>query len=263
MPVLERPGGAKLHFEVSGRNHSPPLLLLNGLGTDLEMWRDQTAALERYFRVIRYDVQGHGKSTVAEPPPATRSIDDLATDALAVLDAARAERAHWCGLSLGGMTAMAAAVRAPQRVLRLVLANTSAYLPPTDMWNARIATVQQQGMEPIAAATAERWFTPEYRAASPEQVERLVQMVRATQPQGYIEGCIAVRDMDLREVIGQISAPTLVIAGTRDVATPIEHAEGLTARIGNADMVVLDASHLSNVEQATDFNEAVLGFLRD
>lgn len=268
--------GASLHYIMSGRVHAPTVLLINSLGASLDMWEPQLAALERSFRVVRFDARGHGKSTYLHEAPmsaiAARSIADYGADALAVLDALRIERAHWVGLSFGGMVAMWAASQAPasvglpsisQRVNRLVLANTTAFMPPRDRWDGLIAALQAGGIDPVADAIAERWFTEGFRRESADAVAKIVAMVRGTQPRGYAEACTAIRDMDQRESISAITASTLVIAGTQDVGTSLEHAEGLTARIRSADLAVLDSAHLSNVEQAEDFTEVLIAFLGD
>jgi 3-oxoadipate enol-lactonase len=196
-------------------------------------------------------------------PPGARSVADFAADALAVLDAARAPRAHWCGLSFGGMLAMSVAAHQPERVARLVLACTTAWMPPAEAWDQRIAGVLADGMGPTAEAVAGRWFTEGFRKHSPEPVERILNMVRATQPRGYAEACAAIRDMDQRAALGSIVAPTLVIAGTRDPGTTLEHADALAAGIAGSDLAVLDAAHLANVEQPTDFADTLIDFLRD
>lgn len=255
--------GYRLHYAMSGRNHAPPLLLLHPLGAALEVWAPVLPMLEPHFRVIRYDVRGHGKSELDAGPPSPRAMDDMAADALAVLDAVRAPRAHWCGLSLGGGTAMAAAVAAPGRVHRLVLANTGAQLLPASNWDERIATATTRGMGPLAEAVPARWFTAPFREREAEVVARTVEMVRATSVRGYVEACGALRDADLREAIRAIVAPTLVIAGAQDHATPVELAELIVERIAGADLLVLDAAHLSVVEQPEDFGRALLDFLRD
>ena len=260
MPFAER-AGQRLHYVVSGRAHGTTVLLLNALGASTEMWATQLPSLERRFRVVRCDARGHGKSPSPSGPPDSRTIDDFVDDALVVLDAIGASRVCWCGLSLGGMIAMRAAVRDPQRVAALVLASTTAFFPPAEFWQSRIETARQHGMNPIADGAAERWFTAAFRAGSPEVVARIVDAVRATEPRGYAEGCSAIRDMDQRESLTSISAPTLVIAGAQDVATTIEHAAGLTTRIPRSDLLVLDAAHLCNVEQSDDFTRAVLEFL--
>ncbi len=255
--------GYRLHYAVSGRNHAPALLLLHPLGASLEVWAPQLPMLEPYFRVIRYDVRGHGQSELAAGDPAVRGMADYAADAVAVLDAAQAPRAHWCGLSLGGQTAMWAALHHAGRMRRLVLANTGAHLAPPSNWDERIATALSRGMGPLAEAVPARWFTADFRARDPDTVARTVEMVRGTEPRGYAEACAALRDTDLRHELGAIAAPTLVIAGAQDLATPVEYAEFMVECIPGSDLRVLDAAHLSNVEQPEDFGEALVDFLRD
>jgi 3-oxoadipate enol-lactonase len=255
--------GARLSYTVSGRSHAPALLLLNALGTSSEIWAPQLARLEKQFRVIRFDARGHGKSVLPDGPPAPCSMADLAADALAVLDAARVPRAHWCGVSLGGMVAMWVAAHHPERVQRLVLACTTAWMPPPEAWDERIAKVRAEGMAPMAEAVAGRWFTEGFRKQSPDVVERILAQVRATQPRGYAEACAAIRDMDQRGSLGSITAPALVIAGAQDPGTTLEHAEALVAGIAGSDLAVLDAAHLASVEQADDFTDTLIDFLRD
>jgi 3-oxoadipate enol-lactonase len=270
--------GARLHYVLSGRVHAPMVLLLHALGADHTMWDGQLDGLERVFGVLRLDMRGHGKSTWvdgrsdASAAREDRRIEDYARDAIAVLDALHIERAHWCGLSMGGMIAMWAASQVPaslgqpamsQRVARLVLANTSAYMGPRETWDARIATVRRDGLEPLAQSVGERWYSADFRARHPEVVESSASTLRATTPRGYIEACGAIRDMDQRDRIAAIAVPTLVIAGTQDVATPVEQAEALLERIAGADLIVLDAGHQSAREQPDDFCAALLEFLRD
>ena len=254
--------GATLAYEDSGRSHGPAVLLLNALGTDHGLWAEQCAALQRSFRVLRFDARGHGKSTLDGAAPANWSLDTLVQDACAVLDAAGVERAHWCGVSLGGMVAMHAATQQPQRVARLVLANTAAALPPADMWQSRIDAVRRDGLGAIADGAAARWFTPDFIASKPERVEQVQAMVRACDAGAYAACCAVIRDMDERTRLPQITAPTLVIGATRDPSTPLEHSELLLELIPGADLLVLDASHLSCIEQAEDFSGALLDFLR-
>lgn len=270
--------GARLHYVLSGRLHAPMVLLLHALGSDHTMWEGQLDGLERVFGVLRLDMRGHGKSTWvdgradAAAASEERRIEHYARDAIAVLDALHIERAHWCGLSMGGMIAMWAASQVPaspglpavsQRVARLVLANTSAHMGPRDTWDTRIATVRRDGLAPLAQGLGERWFGADFRARHPEAVESAAVTLRATTPRGYVEACTAIRDMDQRDGIAAIAVPTLVIAGAQDVATPVEQSEALLERIAGADLVVLDAGHQSAREQADDFCAALLDFLRD
>jgi 3-oxoadipate enol-lactonase len=252
-------GNAQLRYEHAPRPGAPALLFINSLGAALEMWDDQVAAFSDRFECVRYDVRGHGKSTAGTQIEVT--LEQLARDALAVLDACGIARAHICGLSLGGMTAMKIAHLWPDRVLKLVLANTSAHMPPRENWQARIDSVRAQGLSALADGTIERWFTPEFRTAQPEKVARVRQMISSADPQGYAACAAAIRDMDLRADIGAITTRTLVIAGARDPATPLSHAELIASKIAGAKLVTLDCAHLSNVECAAEFNAALCDFL--
>ena len=255
--------GARLAYEDSGRTHGPAVLLVNALGTDWGLWDEQHTALEASFRVLRFDLRGHGKSTLTDT--ATNplwTIDTLVADACAVLDAVGVEHANWCGVSLGGMVAMRASIKRPQRVSRLVLANTAAQLGTPESWQVRSDAVLAGGMASLAEGVAARWFTPDFIVSHGERVERILQMIRATQPAAYAACCTAIRDMDQRATLPFVQAPTLVIAGARDPGTTVEHAELLVAQIPGADLLVLDASHLSCVEQSEDFSVALLDFFR-
>jgi 3-oxoadipate enol-lactonase len=234
------------------------LVFSNSLGTDFTMWDPQVAALEPRFRILRYDTRGHGQSAVT---PADYSIEQLGRDVLGLLDALGIDRVHFCGLSMGGMIGMWLGIHAPQRLHRLVLSNTAARIGTRETWNARIATVRKEGMKPVAAAVIERWFTPEFRVSFPEKVAHAQRMLENSPPEGYAACCAAIRDMDQREALAQIKAPTLVIYGGRDPVTPASDAHFLKDRILGAVEVELPAAHLSNVEQADAFTEAAIYFL--
>lgn len=249
----------KLHYEHTPRAGAPALLLLNSLGTTLEMWNDQHAALQERYELVRFDMRGHGRSALGGEYET--SIDRLARDALAVLDACGIARAHICGLSLGGMVAMHLASHWPDRVLKLALCNTSAHMPPREAWQTRIDLVRSAGMEALVEPVIERWFTQPFRFDRPDKVEQIRQMLRATDPAGYAACAAAVRDMDQRQSIRQIGSRTLVIGGTQDPATPPEHAQLLAKSIPAASLVMLEAAHLSNIECADQFTAALVTFL--
>ena len=246
------------HCRVDGPAEAPVLVLSNSLGTHLAMWDAQRAALTARYRVLRYDTRGHGASTVT---PGPYSIDQLGRDVLVLLDALKIRRAHFCGLSLGGMTGMWLAVHAPERIAKLVLASTTARIGAPEAYNQRIATVRSGGMAAVAEGVLERWFTADFRARAPAAVAPFRDMLIATPPEGYASCCAAVRDMDQREAIGGVRHPTLVIAGTHDVATPPADGRAIAERIRGARYVELDAAHISNVEAADRFTAEVLGFL--
>jgi len=256
MPFAKLPD-AQLYYEWSGPEHAPVLILSNSLGTTHRMWDPQVAAFTRHFRLLRYDTRGHGQSS-ATPGPYT--IEKLGWDVVHLLDYLQLERVDFCGLSMGGSIGIWLGIRAPHRLHRLILCNTAARIGTKEVWNARIATVRKDGMKSVAAAVVERWFTPEFRASSREVV-RTQQMLANSPPQGYAACCAAVRDMDERERVARIKVPTLVIYGGRDPVIPIADAHFLADQIAESEKVELDAAHLSNVEQASAFTEAVSNFL--
>ena len=260
---IENKTDGGIHYVVSGRNNAPALVLLHPLGVHSGSWQAQLAEFERFFRVIRIDLRGHGGSRLEPGESRACRMEDLAHDALGVLDALGVERAHWCGLSIGGAIALQVAVIAPRRVIRLVLANTAASFPPASMWEERIETARSRGLAPLFAAIPERWFTAGFREREPAEIERIIGLFTDTQVEGYIKACGALREVDLRARLVEVQAPTLVIGSTQDVATPIERSEELAEGITGADLIVLDSAHLSNVEQAAEFTSAVVDFLRD
>ena len=256
MPFVDV-GELRTHYALTG-DQAPVLVFSNSLGTDFSMWDPQMAELQRHFHILRYDTRGHGQSSVT---PGDYTIEQLGRDVLALLDSLGLDRVHFCGLSMGGMVGIWLGIHAPNRLRRLVLCNTAARIGTKDTWNTRIATVRKDGMKAVAAAVIERWFTPEFRTTSAEKVARAQQMLENSTPEGYAASCAAIRDMDQRETVAQIKAPTLVIYGGKDPVTPAADAHFLAERISGAVEVELAAAHLSNVEQADAFTEAVSRFL--
>ncbi len=249
---------ARLFYRWDGPEGSPTLVMSNSLGTTHAMWEPQIADLSEHFRVLRYDSRGHGSSDV---PPGPYDIALLARDVLALLDALELDRVQFCGLSIGGMVGMWLAANAPARIERLVLSNTSAHIGTPELWNSRIEAVRQGGMKALADTVIERWFTPRFRESSPHTVERIREMLLATPPEGYAACVAAVRDMNQRESLARITAPTLVICGTQDPATPPEDGRFVAQNVSGARLVELEASHLSNIEAAPAYNRTLLEFL--
>jgi 3-oxoadipate enol-lactonase len=247
-----------LHRRLDGQEEAPPLLLCNSLGTTLEMWDAQVPALAPDFRLVRYDRRGHGRSPA---PPGPYSIEELGTDALALLDELELERASFCGLSIGGMVGMWLAAEAPERIDRLVLCCTAPILPPREQWLERAATVRAQGVSAIADATLARWFTP----AAPEALrETFRAMLVATPAEGYASCCEALADLDLRDRLAQIEAPTLVVTGAEDPVAPPEAGQQLAASItGARHVTIAGARHIANAEQPSTFTQHVLAHLTE
>ncbi len=251
-------GNATISYDVDGPPTAPALLLINSIGSTRELWARQLEAFAGRFRVIRYDARGHGQSSV---PRGDYTIEQLGRDALAVLDAAGAASAHVCGISLGGLTAQWLGVHAPDRVRRLVLANTAARIGSVDSWAERMALVRDQGMSAVADRAMGVWFSPAFHERDPETVRGFRAMIQGCPPEGYLGCCAALRDADLREGIAAITSPTMTVASTADPATPPEGLEFIRERIRGAAMVTFDSGHLSNVECAEEFTAAVLDFL--
>ncbi|MET0961459.1 MAG: 3-oxoadipate enol-lactonase [Noviherbaspirillum sp.] len=251
-------GGVRLYYEIEGREDAPLLVLSNSLGTDLGMWAPQMPALLQRFRVLRHDARGHGQSDI---PPGPYSVEQLGGDVLALMDHLKIERAHFCGLSMGGMIGMWLGTHHAGRLNRLVLCNTAAKIGTPDTWNSRIAKVEAEGMASVVDIVLERWFTPGFRQRAPEQVGVVREMLLRTAPAGYNASCAAVRDMDQRTDIASIGVPTLVIAGTHDGSTPAADGKAVADAIPGASYVELDAAHLSNWEQSGRFTEALCDFL--
>lgn len=250
--------GARLYYEIEGREDAPVLVLSNSLGTTLDMWAPQMPVLLQHFRVLRYDTRGHGRSDVT---PGPYSVAQLGDDVLALMDHLGIARAHFCGLSMGGMIGMWLGIHHAGRLNRLALCNTAARIGTPDTWNPRIAKVEAEGMAAIVDTVLERWFTAGFRQRAPEQVAIVRDMLLGTAPAGYSANCAAVRDMDQRADIGSIGVPTLVIAGTHDGSTPAADGRAVADAIPGARFVELDAAHLSNWEQSEQFNQALLAFL--
>ena len=254
-----RADGVTLHYRVDGDDGLPSLVLSNGLGTELSMWDAQIPPLAHAFRVMRYDARGHGASST---PSQSFSIEHMGRDVLALLDCAGVARAHFCGLSMGGMIGMWLGVNAPDRLKSLVLANTAARIGPPAMWNERIDVVNAKGMKAISAAAVARWFTADFIARQPGAVAEVKAAMERSSAEGYVRCCAAIRDADFRDAIAGIRTPVLVISGAHDVATPPADALYLAQRIAGSRSLTLDTAHLSNIESSREFSEALRSFCR-
>jgi 3-oxoadipate enol-lactonase len=243
---------------IDGVDDAPPLVLSNSLGSTSEMWEPQIPALAQRFRVIRYEHRGHDDAPV---PPEPYDLDDLGGDVVALLDRLGVERTDFCGLSLGGMVGMWLGINAPERIGRLVLLCTSPMLSREHDWALRARTVREQGTAGVAEGVVERWFTPAYADANPEVVARMRAMVTETPAEGYAACCGAIERMDLVPQLGSIRAPTLVIAGTDDPATPPAHAEIIAEHIPGCRMELVPAAHLANYERPVEVTRLILSHL--
>ena len=249
-----------IHFTDSGGT-GEPVLLVHAIGCDHRMWDGLGTALSPRFRVIRMDVRGHGRSAVTPRP---YSLDQLADDARDLLDSLKIDKAHWVGLSMGGMIGQAFALRHPQRLRKLVLANTTSTYGTQgpEMWEARAKAVGEGGMAAVKELAMQRYFTDDFRASSSDVVDRIGSGFLATDPEGYIACCNAIRDLDFSGDLHRIKAPTLVIAGEKDVGTPVAMSKAIADAIPGATLAVIPgAAHLSAVENPEEFNRLVEDFL--
>lgn len=251
---------ANIHYRLDGPDDAPVLVLSNSLGTALAMWDAQMMTFARHFRVLRYDSRGHGRSGVA---PAPYTIERLGRDVLGLLDTLRVARAHFCGLSMGGMVGQWLGLNAAERLDRLVLCNTGACIGTAEVWNARMQAVDEGGMSAVADGVLGRWFTPAFRAREPQTVAAVQRQLLATPPQGYVACCAAIRDMDVRADIAAIRAPTLVITGEYDASTPPQDGRFLAEQIPGARLQSFPTAHLSNIEASETFTRAVVDFLTE
>lgn len=257
MPFLET-DNAQLYYQAEGTPGAPYLILSNSLGTNADMWAPQMPALLRHFRVIRYDTRGHGRSSVT---PGPYSIAQLGMDVIELMDRLNIERAHFCGLSMGGMIGMWLGANRPERLDRLVLCNTAARIGPPELWNARIQKVKAEGVGSIAPAVIDRWFTKAFQEKEPTAIASLQGMLASMPAEGYAASCAAVRDMDQLDTLAKIPVPTLVIVGAQDQATPPGDGKLAAERIPGARCVEFDAAHLSNWEAERQFTDNLVDFL--
>ena len=245
--------GCRLAWRFDGPVDAPVLLLSNSLGTTIEMWAPQIAVWARRFNVLRYDSRGHGDSDARrvrirwigwDATPSNCSTDWVW---IACISAGFPWAGWWGWL----------AVHAPDRLDRLVLANTSAYMGPPSGWQARIDAVRMNGMEPIAEASLGRWFTPRFRTSAPAAVAPIRAMLLACDPAGYAGCCAAIRDMDQRPTVALNRTPTIVIAGTEDPSTTPADGAFLANSAEQGTLLTIPAAHLSNIECPDIFGNAV------
>jgi 3-oxoadipate enol-lactonase len=253
-----RANGILMQCVVEGPPSAQALLLCNGLATDLQMWEPQIGEFSKDYRVIRYDMRGHGE-TEASPSPYSLSL--LVEDLRSLLDAIGVDQVHFAGMSLGGMVGQAFAVRYPQRLLSLALCDTAARMR-REIWEGRIKQVEMEGVEPMVEPSILRWFTKPFRDANPALMDEIRQMIRRVSAQGYMGGARVVMEMNYVQQLAKISTPTLVIVGREDVSTPVVEAQLMHEHITGSTLCVIDdAAHLPNIERPEEFNRVLKLFL--
>lgn len=249
-----------LHFTDSG-GEGEAVLLAHALGCDHRMWEELAVRLAKRFRVVAFDTRGHGRSPLSHRP---YTLEILADDARALMDKLGIGKANWVGLSLGGMVGQAFALWHPARLLKLVIANSTASYG-TDgraTWQARVKMVQEGGLAAVRDASASRWFSDGFRASHPQQVDRIMARFLETPVEGYLGCCDAIANLDYADDLIRIKAKTLVIAGDADVGTPPAMSQAIAAKIPGARLAVIPgAAHLSVAEKPAEFADLVERFL--
>lgn len=260
-PVSLDTARGAFRITIDGDAAAPALILSNSLGTTLEMWDPQVAALSEHYRLIRYDTRGHGGSPVT---PGPYSFADLGQDVLAVLDTLGIAQAAFCGISMGGHTGLWLGIHAGSRFTAIAVCNSAAKIGTPQGWNERAAMVRKGGqasMQALAESSPGRWFSADFVNAQPAQVQRAQAWLASVAPQGYAACCEALATSDLRADLGRITTPTLLLAGASDPVTTVADAQAMQAGIAGAQLAVVPASHLSNLEAPRAFSQAVLHFL--
>ncbi|HZC63316.1 MAG TPA: 3-oxoadipate enol-lactonase [Streptosporangiaceae bacterium] len=252
-------GPVRLAATLDGPRDAPVLVLGNSLGTIRDLWEPQLTTLGERFRLLRYEHRGHGGSPA---PPGPYTLADLGADVLRLLDDFGVEHASYCGVSLGGMIGMWLAANAPGRIDALGLCCTSARFPDTDLWVRRAAAVRDGGLPPISARVVSRWFTPAFAARHPSVPAAFAATLDGVDPEGYAGCCDAIAAMDLRPALAGITAPTLVISGSEDPATPPWHGAVMARGITRSRLAVIrGASHLASVSNPGEVTAALSAHL--
>jgi 3-oxoadipate enol-lactonase len=255
--------GIQIHYELSGKEGARVVVLSHSLGCSLAMWDPQLQSLEPNYRVLRYDTRGHGGT---DAPSGAYTMDMLGADAIGLLDALGIDMVHWIGLSMGGMIGQCLALNHPHRLNSLALCDTAALIPEDaqPVWQERLNVARDKGMQALVESTLARWFTQPYLSRNPPAVNQIRRQFLATPVAGYIGCSEAIRRLDYLEQLPEIKKPTLFIVGEDDLGTPVATSEAMQQRIPGSRLVVLSsAAHLSNVEQAEAFNNALIEFLED
>jgi len=246
------------YYQPEGRSDAPVIVLSNSLGTTMAMWQPQMEALLEHFRVLRYDTHGHGRTANNDKT----SLPQLAEDVISVMDDAGIQQAHFCGISMGGLTGLWLARFAPERFLSVAVSNSAAKIGEQSGWLSRARTVRREGMDTVAASAASRWFTEGFVAANKTQVEALVSGLAATDAEGYAACCEALAAADLRAEIAAINLPVLLIAGQHDPVTTVADSEFMHSQIAGSELVTVPASHLANIEAPQVFSAALINFIQ-
>ncbi|WP_343620665.1 3-oxoadipate enol-lactonase [Acinetobacter proteolyticus] len=259
MPTFQS-ADAQINYQTFGNPNSPALVFSNSLGTNYGMWQKQFNYFKERFYVICYDTRGHGSSST---PTGPYTLQQLGEDVIHLLDHLKIEKANFCGISMGGITGQWLAIHYPERFQRVVVSNTAAKIGQEQAWLDRAQLVRKQGLVPIANTAASRWFTDPFIQSHSAIVNNLCNDLSAGSANGYANCCEALAKADVREQLKDITIPVLIIAGTEDPVTTVADGQFMQQQIPQSKLVEINASHISNIEQAESFNHILKDFLTD
>jgi 3-oxoadipate enol-lactonase len=262
MAMLIKANGVEIHCELKGKPGAPVVVLSHSLASSMVMWEPQRGILEDNFRVLQYDMRGHGGSQVVK---GAYTLESLGSDVIGLMDALDIERAHFIGLSIGGMIGQGLALDHADRLLSLILCDTAPILPEEAKppFEVRMNQARELGMASLAEETLARWFTAPFLEKDPPVVDQIRRQITATPVEGFIGCSHAIMGLNYLERLPEINLNTLIIVGEEDSDTMVAGSEAIHAEIRNSKLVTLtSAAHLSNIEQAEGFNRAVSLFLQ-
>ncbi len=253
--------GTRLFCRIEGQHDGPAVLLHHSLATNLHNWDQVVAVLGADYKVVRFDARGHGRSGVPDGP---YDLASLAEDVVRLMDSLEINRAHFTGLSMGGMIGQVLGLEHADRLRSLVLASTTSRVPPEGrpLWDARMALVRDKGMSAVVEETIGRWFTADFVAQGGPEVLEIADMIAATPVEGFCGWGAAIKELDLTERLGAIDTPVMVMVGKDDPGTPVEAAQAIHQAIPGSELVILkQASHQAPVEQWQTFSDALKRFI--
>lgn len=254
--IINRQGKA-LAIQVDGLDHAPVIIFSNSLGTDHHMWDEQVAYFKENYKVVRYDTRGHGQSDVIE----NSTLANLGEDVLDILDALNITKAHFCGISMGGITGLWLGINAADRFESITVANSAAKIGQAEAWLTRADQVEKEGLADLVKTTHTRWFSESFDYQHNDLAQRTIQSLAATPAQGYAASCRALADADVRADLAEIGIPTLLICGAKDPVTTLQDGEFMQSKIQGSELQSIEASHLSNIECLVEFSQILAKFI--
>ncbi len=250
--------GKSLSIQVEGLDHAPVLIFSNSLGTDKGMWDPQAAYFKDKYKVVRYDTRGHGQSDVIEDT----TLANLGEDVIDIMDALNIEKAHFCGISMGGITALWLGLNAADRFKTITVANSAAKIGQAEAWFTRADQVEQNGLDDLVKTTHSRWFSDKFDYQHNALAQQTIRSLALTPAKGYANACRALAEADVRAELSELKIPTLLICGTQDPVTTVQDGEEIKQQIPNGEIAILDASHLSNIECPDEFSQVLEKFIQ-